>query len=120
MWQVTLPSVTNRETWTETFSLIEDGEAFDLTNVSALVFVLRDPETRGIKLSAAWATGDDPDPAEDYVRIEEDDDGSFISIRFNDLSALCAKSYDFCLLITKDGFDLEVVGNVHVVEGRVA
>jgi hypothetical protein len=114
MWQVTLPSVTNRETWTDTFELIdsETGEAYDLTNVSAIVFELRDPDTRSVKLSAEL---------DDGVTIEEDDDGSFISIRFetSDMRTLCAKSYEFGLVITKDDDDLEIVGNIYIVDGIV-
>jgi uncharacterized membrane protein len=111
-WQVTLPPVTNRETWTDTFSLIDTstGEAYDLTNVSAIVLEVRDPNSRRSVLTASL---------DDGVTIEDDDEGSFISIRFESSSMrnLCARQYEFGMVITKDDDDLEVIGLITVLDG---
>jgi hypothetical protein len=202
MWQATLPSVTNRETWEQTFNLIdsETGEDYDLTGIDAVVFELRDPDTRSIELSASYAaenstvtmtiaspcvvswaahahsagqrirftttgalpagitagtyyyiisTGLGADSfrfsaslggsaintsgsqsgthtaaaptEEDGITIEEDGNGSFISVRFetSSMRELCAKSYEFGMVLTKDDDDLEVVGHVYIIDGIV-
>ena len=113
-WQVTLPAVSNRETWTDTFELIdsETGEDFDLSGVSAVVLEVRDPDTRRTVLSGEL---------DDGVTIEDDSEGSFISIRFetSEMRTLCAKSYEFGLVISKGDDDLEIVGTVPIVDGVI-
>lgn len=112
MWNVILPPVTTRETWTDTFELIdtETGEAYDLSGVSAVKFEVRDQASGCCMLSASLGSG---------VTIEDDDEGSFISIRFesSSMGGLCVKQYEFGLIISKDGDDLEVLGLISILDG---
>jgi hypothetical protein len=116
MVSVKLAPVTNRETWTDTFSLIDSvtGDPYDLTDVTAVVFEVRDASQGCCTvLSASIGNG---------VTIEDDDIGSFISIRFetSSMRQLCAKQYEFGLVISKDGDDIEIVGTIPIVDGIVA
>lgn len=106
----TIEAAGNRETFTQSFGLTdpETGEALDLSDVTAIAFEIRDPDSRATVLSASIDNG---------ITLETDDQGAVFTVRFSSASmqSLCAKTYDVVCVITKLGDDIELFGNLAVV-----
>lgn len=100
----------NRETFTQSFGLTdpETGEAIDLSDVTAIAFEIRDPDSRATMLSASIGNG---------ITLETDEQGAVFTVRFASASmqTLCSKTYDVICVITKLGDDTELFGNLPVV-----
>jgi hypothetical protein len=100
----------NRETFTQSFGLTdpETGEAINLSDITAIAFEIRDPDSRATMLSASIGDG---------ITLEADDQGAVFTVRFESASmrGLCPKTYDVVCVITKLGDDTELFGNLPVV-----
>lgn len=99
----------NRETFTQSFGLTdpETGEAIDLSDVTAIAFEIRDPDSRATMLSASIGSG---------ITLESDDDGAVFTVRFESSSMdISPKTYDVRIVITKLGTDIELFGTLPVV-----
>jgi hypothetical protein len=100
----------NRETFTQSFGLTdpETGEGIDLSDVTAIAFEIRDPDSRATMLSASIGNG---------ITLETDDQGAVFTVRFASASmrTLCAKTYDVVCVITRLGDDTELFGNLPVL-----
>ena len=100
----------NRETFIQSFALTdpETGEVIDLSDVTAIAFEIRDPDSRATMLSASIGNG---------ITLETDDQGAVFTVRFPSASMqrLCAKTYDVVCVITRLGDDTELFGNLAVV-----
>lgn len=100
----------NRETFTQSFGLTdpETGEAIDLADISAIVFEIRDPDSRATVLAATIGNG---------ITLGADDEGAVFTVHFPSASmqSLRAKTYDIVCVITKLGDDTELFGNLPVV-----
>ena len=100
----------NRETFIQSFGMTdpETGEAIDLSDVTAIAFEIRDPDSRATMLSASIGNG---------ITLEQDSDGTVFTVRFasSSMQTLCSKTYDVVCVITKLGDDTELFGNLPVV-----
>lgn len=113
MYVGALDAVSNQEDWDIIPGFVDDdtGEDIDLTN-AAIVFEVRDPNTRGVVLSAT--TGNQ--------KISIIALGVFkVSFTRAEMQTLKAKTYDIGCILTLNGKTIQLmVATVPVVDGVVS
>lgn len=108
----TLPPVSNSETWTDTIQFYdsEDGNPFDLDDVTAITLKLRDNGSDVL-------TGE----LDDEILIVGDAEDGTIEFTFSAtaMSALDSKTYEVGLLLTQDDGVVRqlILGHLPVLEG---
>lgn len=110
---ITLPPVSNRATWTETYQPTDrdTGEGISLDSVSVILEV-EDPDTEGVVLSASIGSG--------VTVLEDDDDEDYLEWQFtySQMSTLCAKTYKLRLILEDDGERVQaIIGRLPVLDG---
>ncbi len=105
---VTLESVTNQETYIETYEALEDGVAIDFTGAT-IEFAISDPASTSNILFADTDDGITISTTSFEVRFEE-----------SEMNTLCAKSYNVACRYTLDGITTQLfVGILPVVSGGI-
>lgn len=112
MYQGSLPPRSNKASWSDSIQIFDDttGDAVDISAATAISVRARDRETCATVLEATLANGAISLPAQTGV----------ISFSFTEtqMGSLCAKSYDFGLLLTISGSTSQIIlGTLPVIEG---
>jgi hypothetical protein len=114
MYIGTLPLVSNRATFEQSFQAIDadDGSAFDLT-AATITFEIRDPVSQSAILSATNNDG---------VDVVDADDGIFtVTFTATQMSDLDAKEYEVGCTITVGDFTTQyIAARQPVIDGVVA
>jgi hypothetical protein len=100
---VTLPPVSNREDWDETFQLFDPdtGDVQDLSTVTALELIVWDPDTRESKITLALDSGlTIPSAANGIITLH---------VGESTMTALTAKNYAFRLGMTIAGAIKDII-----------
>ncbi len=111
MYQAALSPISNRETWTETFNVVDDdGAGVDLTDAEILVEVRN--KNKSSVLTAEVASG---------ITLDEASTGFSWTFTATQMRALCAGTYDIGCVVTIDDTTTQLfVGSIQVVDGVVS
>lgn len=110
MYQASLSPVSNRETWTETFDVIDDdGEGVDLSDADITVEV-RSKGGNSV-LTAEIDSG---------ITLNETETGFSWTFTATQMRALCAGTYEIGCIVSIDDTTTQLfVGTIQIVDGVV-
>lgn len=114
MFTGTLPPVSNKADWIETYELYDDetGEALDISDAEEITVAIRDPASKSVELTATLG-------ADTIEHIET----GVIRWTFTaaQMRALCPKTYEIGMTMLKDDVTTQIlIGALPVADGIVS
>lgn len=110
----TLEAVSNKATWSEDRSLIdqETGERIDLGDLDEITIQVVEREGGSVVLSGSLSGGE--------IELLDDDEIFRWTFTASQMSALCAKTYSVGIIATQDEETIQIlVGTLPVLDGIV-
>lgn len=110
---ITLPPVSNRATWTETYQPLDSSTSEPLNlDIDDIILEVEDPDTRSAVLSLSLNSG--------VIVLADDDGDDYLqwSLTYSQMETLCSKTYKLRLILEEDGGRVQaIIGRLPVLDG---